>query len=322
MTIARATVFGGSGFIGRHIVKRLAQGGVVVRVAVRDPEAALFLKPMGAVGQIAPTLADVRSERSVAAAVDGVDAVVNAVSLYAQTRRDRFADVHVQGARLVARLAAAAGVKRLVHLSGIGSDPNSDSAYVAARGHGDRAVREAFPAATLLRPSIVFGPGDHFFTTLAALARLSPALPLFAGGTARVQPVYVGDVAEAAIKTLDVAGEAGAPQSAGQTYELGGPTVYTYRDLMELLLRTVGRKRMLVSVPARVALIIAAFAALLPSPPLTRDMVKLATADNVVGAGAKGFRDLGISPTTVEVILPTYMDRYRRGGRSRTARFA
>ncbi len=316
MTIARATIFGGSGFIGRHIVKRLAQRGIVVRAAVRDPEAALFLKPMGQVGQIAPVAADIRSEKDVAAAVAGVELVINAVSLGAQTRRNRFADVHVQGARRVARLAAAAGVKRLIHVSGIGSDPNSDSAYVAARGHGDRAVKEAFPAATLLKPSVVFGPGDHFFTTFAAMARLSWALPLFGGGTARVQPVYVGDIADAAMKALD------DPSAAGRDYELGGPTVYTYRELMELLLRTVERKRVLVPVPERIALILAAFASLLPTKPLTRDMVKLAVADNVVGTGAKTLADLGIAPTTLEVILPTYMDRYRRTGRWRNARFA
>jgi NADH dehydrogenase len=316
MTIARATVFGGSGFIGRQIVKRLAQRGVVVRAAVRDPEAALFLKPMGQVGQIAPVAADIRSERSVAAAVAGVDLVVNAVSLGVQTRRNRFADVHVQGAKRVARLAAAAGVQHLIHMSGIGSDANSDSAYIAARGHGERVVREAFPGATILKPSVVFGPGDHFFTTFAAIARLSPALPLFGGGTARVQPVYVGDVADAAMKALDAA------DSAGQDYELGGPTVYTYRELMTLLLRTVERKRLLVAVPERIALIMAAFAALLPNRPLTRDMVKLAVADNVVATGAKSLEDLGIAPTSVEVILPTYMDRYRKSGRWRSARFA
>ena len=316
MNIARATVFGGSGFIGRQIVKRLAQRGVVVRAAVRDPEGALFLKPMGQVGQIAPIAADIRSETSVAAAVAGVDLVVNAVSLGVQTRRHRFADVHVQGAKRVARLAAAAGVKRLIHMSGIGSDPNSDSAYVAARGHGDRAVKEAFPAATLLKPSVVFGPGDHFFTTFAAMARLSPALPLFGGGTARVQPVYVGDVADAAMKALD------DPASAGHAYELGGPTVYAYRELMALLLQTVERKRLLIAVPERIALIMAAFASLVPGKPLTRDMVKLAVADNVVGVGARSFKDLGIAPTTVEVILPTYMDRYRKSGRWRNARFA
>lgn len=319
MTIARATVFGGSGFIGRQIVKRLAQRGVVVRAAVRDPEAALFLKPMGQVGQIAPVAADIRSEKAVAAAVAGVDLVVNAVSLGAQTRRDRFADVHVQGAKRVARLAAAAGVKRLIHMSGIGSDPKSDSAYVAARGHGDRAVRDAFPAATLLKPSVVFGPGDHFFTTFAAMARIAPALPLFGGGTARVQPVYVGDVADAAMKALD--DPAGA-SGAGLAYELGGPTVYTYRELMELLLHTVERKRLLIAVPERIALIMAAFASLVPGKPLTRDMVKLAVADNVVGAAARTFQDLGIAPTSVEVILPTYMDRYRKSGRWRNARFA
>jgi NADH dehydrogenase len=175
---------------------------------------------------------------------------------------------------------------------------------------------EAYPAATLLKPSVVFGPGDHFFTTFAAMARMLPALPLFGGGTARVQPVYVGDVADAAMKVLD------APASQGQAYELGGPTVYTYRELMALLLQTVERKRLLVSVPERIALILAAFASLVPGKPLTRDMVKLAVADNVVSTGAKSLKELGIAPTTVEVILPTYMDRYRRTGRWRNARFA
>ncbi|MCW5771312.1 MAG: complex I NDUFA9 subunit family protein [Rhodospirillaceae bacterium] len=316
MAPLRATVFGGSGFVGRAIVQRLAKAGAVVRVAVRDPEAALFLKPMGAVGQIAPIHGEVRSEKAVAAAVAGVDLVVNAVGLGVETRRDRFADVHVRGARNVARAAAAAGVRHFVHLSGIGSDPHAPSTYAAARGHGDRAVREAFPQAILLKPSVVFGPGDHFFTTFAALARLAPALPLFGGGTARLQPVYVGDVADAAMKAL------GLEAAVGQDYELGGPTVYTYRELMELLLRTVDRKRMLVSVPTRIALIMATFAGLLPKPPLTRDMVRLATLDNVVGDAAKRLADLGIAPHSVELILPTYMDRYRRGGRWRHVRYA
>lgn len=316
MTLRRATVFGGSGFIGRQIVQRLAKKGVVVRVAVRDPGAALFLKPMGLVGQIAPVYADVRSEKSVAAAVEGVDAVVNAVSLGVETRRNRFADVHVRGARNVARCTETAGIRRLAHLSGIGADPNSDSAYVAARGHGDAAVRENCAAATLLKPSVVFGPGDYFFSTLAAMARISPALPLFGGGTAKLQPVYAGDVADAAVKALET------PASAGETYELGGPAVYTYRELMELLLKLVNRRRMLVTVPERAALVMARFASLLPRPPLTRDMVKLAVADNVVAPGAKGFADFGIAPTSVELILPTYMDRYRRGGRWSSPRLA
>lgn len=316
MSIQRATVFGGSGFIGRQIVQRLGRQGVVVRVAVRDPGAALFLKPMGLVGQIAPIVADVRSAKSVAAAVNGVDAVVNAVSLGVETRRDRFADVHVRGARNVAEASAAAGVRHLVHISGLGTDPASDSAYIAARARGDAAVRAAFPAATLLKPSVVFGPGDYFFSTFAAMARMSPALPLFAGGVAKAQPVYVGDVADAAAKALALSA------AAGETYELGGPAVYTYRELMELLLRVVNRRRLLVNVPERVALIMAAFASLLPTKPLTRDMVKLAVADNAVAPGAKGLEALGITPASVELILPTYMDRYRRGGRWSNPRFA
>ena len=316
MALRRATVFGGSGFIGRQIVKRLAKQGVVVRVAVRDPDRAMALKPMGAVGQIAPVYADVRSEKNVAAAVEGVDAVFNAVSLNVQSGKNRFADVHVRGARNVARATAAAGIGKLVHLSGLGADANSDSAYVASRGHGDAAVRDAAPFATILRPSVVFGPGDYFFTTLATLARMSPVLPLFAGGTAKLQPVYVGDVADAALKAVEMAA------SAGQTYELGGPAAYTYRELTELLLKIVARKRMLVTMPERAALFIAAFTSLLPKPPLTRDMVKLAVADNVVAPGAPGLDALGIAPTSVELILPTYMDRHRRGGRWTNPRYA
>jgi NADH dehydrogenase len=309
-------VFGGSGFIGRQIVKRLAQQGIVVRAAVRDPEAALFLRTMGAVGQVAPVQADIRSEKAVAAAVEGADVVVNAVSLGVETRRDRFADVHVRGAARVARLAAAAGVSRLVHMSGIGSDPASPSAYVAARGHGDSAVRKAFPAAILLKPSVVFGPGDYIFTTLATLARLTPIMPLFDGGKARLQPVYVGDVGDAAIKVMT------DPACAGQDFELGGPTVYTYRELIEYLLKIIDRPRLLVSVPLPLARILARFAEWLPGAPLTRDQLILMTADNVVGPGRKSLADLGIAPTSVEVILPTYMDKYRRGGRWRTTRFA
>jgi len=304
MTIARATIFGGSGFIGRQIVKRLAQRGIVVRAAVRDPEDALFLKPMGQVGQIAPVGADIRSEKAVTAAVAGVDLVINAVSLGVQTRRNRFADVHVQGAKRVARLAAAAGVKRLIHISGIGSDPNSDSAYIAARGHGERVVREAFPTATLLKPSVVFGPGDYFFSTFAAMARLSPALPLFGGGTARVQPVYVGDVADAVVAAL------GRPETAGRTYELGGPAIYSFKELLAYLLRVTGRRRLLVNLPFGLASLQAKLLQFLPEPPLTPDQVVMLERDNVVSAGAAGLAELGLQPTPLEVIVPQYLKTY------------
>jgi NADH dehydrogenase len=310
----RATVFGGSGFIGRYIVRLLAAEGAVVRVAVRRPTQALFLKPMGAVGQIVPVAADVRDPAAVAAAVHGVEDVVNVTSLYVERGRATFAAVHEKGAETVARAAAEAGVARLVQFSGIGADPQSASRYARSRARGEALVRAAFPGATLLRPSIVFGPEDKFFNTFAALAQLSPALPLFGGGRTRLQPVYVGDVAEAARRALH---DTAAP---GSTYELGGPRVYTLRALLELLLAEIGRRRLLVPVPFLLAEIQAAILSLLPSPPLTRDQVRLLKADNVVAAGAPDLDALGIAPTAVEVVLPTYLDRFRRGGRVRNPR--
>lgn len=316
MALGRVTVFGGSGFLGRHIVKHLAAEGIVVRVATRHPDEALFLKPMGNVGQIVPVHADVRDEKSVAAAVAGVDAVVNAVGLYVQRGRATFAAVHEAGAREVALRAAEAGVGRLVHISGIGVSPTSDSAYVRSRAEGETLVRKAFAGATILRPSVLFGPEDAFFNTLAALARLSPVLPLFGGGGSKSQPVYVGDVARAVARAL------ADPATAGKDYELGGPRTYTYAELTRLLLAEIRRPRLLVPWPFFVAEIQARFLELLPNPPLTRDQVKLMKIDTVVGANAEGLGALGIAPTSVESILPTYVDRYRRGGRSPNPRLA
>jgi NADH dehydrogenase len=316
MTARRATVFGGSGFIGRHIVRRLAAEGAVVRVAVRHPNDALFLKPMGDVGQIVPVAADVRDPAAVAAAVHGAEDVVNAVSLYVERGRATFAAVHETGAETVARAAAAAGVARLVQISGIGADPRSLSRYARSRARGEQRVRAAFPGATILRPSVVFGPEDAFFNTFAAMAQLSPALPLFGGGRMRLQPVYVGDVAEAARRALH------DPAAPGKVYELGGPRIYTFRALLELLLAEIRRRRLLVPVPFFAAEIMATFLGLLPSPPLTRDQVKLLKSDNVVTSGMAGFADLGIAPTAAEVVLPTYLDRFRRGGRTRNPRLA
>jgi NADH dehydrogenase len=204
-----------------------------------------------------------------------------------------------------------------VHLSGLGADPASSSAYVAARGHGDVEVRAACPAATILRPSVVFGPGDHALTMIAVAARLMPALPLFGGGTAKVQPVYVGDVADAALACLEDTAATPVP-----VFELGGPTVYTYRQLHEAVLAAIGRKRRLIKAPMALGRIMAFFAGLLPNPPLTRDALVLMATDNVVAPGAKDLASLGIRPTALELILPTYMDQYRRGGRWRNTRFA
>lgn len=309
MAYARATVFGGSGFIGRQIVKRLAAEGTVVRVAVRDPEGALFLKPMGAVGQIVPAYADVRDKASVDAAVHDVDVVVNATSQYVARRRARFEDMFVEGGRHLAAAAKAAGVERLVHISGIGATPDARSRYARVRAAGDQAIAEAFPEVTMLKPSVVFGPGDHFTTTFARMAQWSLALPLIGGGKSKVQPVYVGDVADAAMAALR------APATAGKSYELGGPRIYTYRRIIEMIMAETRLNRLLVPMPFWAAHLVAIFSAVLPNPPLTRDMVKLLGDDNLVAAEALGFKDLGLTPKILDALLPTYMDAYRKGGR-------
>ncbi len=318
------TVFGGSGFIGRQVVKRLAAKGVRVRVAVRRPEAALFLKPMGDVGQITPQQANLRDEASVRAAVDGADGVVNLVGILYERGRQRFDAVHVAGAAAVARAAAEAGAGRLVHLSALGASARSPSAYARSKAAGEEAVRSAFPDAVILRPSVVFGPHDDFFNRFAAMARLPVPLPVFGcplprwregrldlygdGGT-KFQPVYVDDVARAVVAGLE------DPATAGNTYELGGPIVYSFLELMRLVLRETRRRRPLVPVPFWWASMLAAVLELLPIPPLTRDQVALLKSDNVVSGTLPGLRDLGIVPTSAEVVLPTYLDVYRRGGR-------
>ena len=309
MTLANVTVFGGSGFIGRYLVKRLAARGARVRVAVRDPEAAAFLKPMGDVGQVAPVATNIRNAASVARAVDGADAVVNCVGILFERGRQRFDAVHGAGAARIAEVAAAAGVERLVQVSAIGADLESSSAYARSKAAGEAAVLDAFPSASVLRPSVVFGPEDDFFNRFGALATILPALPLIGGGETRFQPVYVGDVADAIVAVLDSA------EAAGKTYELGGPRVYTFKELMQVVLEQTGRRRLLLPLPFGLAKFEAAFLQLLPTPPLTMDQVELLKSDNVVSADTPGLGDLGITPTSVDAIVPSYLFRYRRGGR-------
>ena len=321
MTPSLVTVFGGSGFLGRHLVRRLAARGARVTVAVRNPESALFLKPMGDVGQITPVGADVRDGPAVVAAVQGADWVVNLVGVLYETRRQSFGAIHAQGAERIAKAAKAAGAKRLVHVSAIGADRHSSAAYARSKAAGEAAVAAAYPAATILRPSIIFGPEDEFFNRFAAMARVSVALPLFGGGETRFQPVYVGDVADAVVEALTDEG------TAGTTYELGGPRVYSFRQLMELILAEIGRKRILLPLPFFVAdamgSVAEAMVAVLQSlplpfevaPPLTGDQAKLLRTDNVVSGDLPGLADLGIAPTACEIILPTYLDRFRRHGR-------
>ncbi len=309
MAIARATVFGGSGFIGRYVVEQLADRGAVVTVAVRNPEAAKFLKPLGDVGQVTPVRANLLDEAAVQRVVAGADSVINLVGILYESGRHKFGSIHVEGAARIARATAAAGGKRLVHISAIGADRDARSEYARSKAAGEAAVREHFPAATILRPSIVFGREDGFFNLFAGLARLLPVLPLYGGGKTRFQPVYVGDVAAAVMAVLD------DPAAAGQAYELGGPRVYSFAELMRLVVTTIERRRMLVPVPFAIGGLQAMFLELLPRPPLTRDQLKQLKSDNVVGADVPGLAALGIEPTAVEALLPTYLARYRpRGG--------
>lgn len=305
MTTRTVTVIGASGFIGRHVVQRLARHGLRVKAAGRRPQNAQFLTQMGDVGQIAPIGVDITSDASVAAAVANADAVINLVGILYGSRR-RFEAVHVAGAERVALAAQRAGVRRLVHVSALGADVNSPSVYARTKALGEGAVRTAMPSATIFRPSVVFGPEDDFFNRFASMARFSPALPLFGGGITRYQPVYVGDVAAAIVNGGEV----------GETYELGGPRVYTFAELMALVLAVTERERPLVKLPFWTADVIGTFAGLAPGrPPLTRDQAKLLRTDNVAGAGLPGLAELGIDPTACEVILPTYLDRFRKGGR-------
>jgi NADH dehydrogenase len=302
-----ATVFGGSGFIGRYVVKRLAAAGHVVRVAVRDTEGALFLKPMGAVGQIVPLYASVTNRGTVERAVEGADMVVNLVGILSEQRRGDFDRIHREGAATVAATASAAGVGRLVHVSAIGADPASPSQYAKTKGEGELAVRSAYPGATILRPSVVFGPEDQFFNRFGAMAEWLPVMPVFAGNS-RFQPVYVGDVADAVMAALQGA------EAPGRTYELGGPKVWTFRELLAWVLKETGRRRWMMEVPMGIARLEAAVMERLPGKPLTRDQLLMLERDNVVAPEAHGLEALGIRPTPVELVVPEYLRRFRRSG--------
>jgi NADH dehydrogenase len=302
-----ATVFGGSGFLGRYVVKRLAQKGYVVRVAVRDPIGAGFLKTTGVVGQIVPLFAPVSDEPAVHRAVQGAALVVNLVGILAERRTGEFRRIHVEGAERVARLSAGAGVLRLVHVSAIGADPASPSHYAASKAAGEVAVRQACPAATLLRPSIVFGQEDQFFNRFGWMAQMLPVMPVIAGST-RFQPVYVGDVADAVMAVL------GRADSAGELFELGGPRVWTFREILAYVLAQTARRRPMIEVPMGLARLQARIGELLPWKPLTRDQLLMLQRDNVVGEGTPGLPELGIVPTPVELVVPSYIGRFRRGG--------
>jgi len=298
--IRRVAVFGGSGFLGRAIIKYLVAEGIAVRVAVRNPGNANIPELSGPVDKFDAIYADVRDETSVALAMDGCDAVINAVGLYVERGAETFEAVHELGALNVAHQCATRDICRLIHISGIGTDLNSQSSYVRARAKGELLATDVFPKTTIFRPSVIFGPGDKFLNTFAKLIRASPVLPLFGEGHTLLQTVYVGDVAQAALRALQ------KPKSQGQTYELGGPQAYTYRKLIELVLTQARKRRLLLPVPFFVWDFLAAVASVLPAPPLTKDQVTLMKRDNVVAKNARTLHSLGVKATALEKILPQF----------------
>ncbi len=308
MRTTLVTVFGGSGFIGRHVVRALAKDGYRIRVATRYPNLAHYLPPMGHVGQIQLLRTNVREPEQVEAALHGSSAVINLCGVLVSRGEQSFEGIHVDAAQTIAHAATAAGVKSLVHISAIGADADSESSYAQTKAKGEERVRSAFSEATIVRPSIVFGPEDAFFNKFAALARFLPALPLIGGGKTRFQPVFVGDVASAIVASLS------STSARGTTYELGGPGTYTFRQLMEFVLQATDRKRLLVPVPFWLASIQGLFLQFLPGALLTMDQVTLLKSDNVVSAGAKTLADFGIVPTSVEAEVPAYLWRFRPKG--------
>jgi uncharacterized protein YbjT (DUF2867 family) len=310
MNIKQVTVFGGSGFVGRAIVRALAQRGYQVRVACRRIELAEPLKTAGDVGQVTLMRANLRMPQSVANAIKGSDAVINAAGIPFERGRQRYRAVHVEGARTIAEAARVAGVSRLIHISGIGAESRSSkNRYVQSKVAAEDAIIAGFESATILRLSVVFGPDDVMFNRMAKIATQAPFVPVIGNGRARVQPVFAGDVGAAAVAVL------ARPDTAKSVFELGGPRIYTYREIAALTLREIDRDKPVIGMPAAVMKIAGWFAEFLPVPPLTRDQVDLLTSDNVVRNGAKTLADLGIMPTAAESILPTYLDRFRVGGR-------
>ncbi|HEV2533586.1 complex I NDUFA9 subunit family protein [Phenylobacterium sp.] len=305
------TVFGGSGFIGSQAVRQLAKAGWRIRVAVRQPNLAYAMRLHGDVGQIDVVQANIRNEASIRRALDGASAALNLVGLLHEKGRQGFQAVHAMGARNVAAAARAEGVERLVQMSALGADLDAASKYARTKAEGEVAAREIYADAVIVRPSIVFGAEDRFFNKFAAMAQVSPFLPLIGGGHTRFQPVFAGDVARAVTYAVT------RPEAAGQTYELGGPAVLSFRQLMELMLQEIDRHRLLLPIPFVAAEVLGALGDLgsfVVTPPITADQVALLRSDNVVCGAYPGLAELGITPTTLEAVLPTYLYRYRKGG--------
>jgi len=307
------TIFGGSGFVGRYIAHRMARAGWRVRVAVRRPNEAMYVKPYGDVGQVEPLLCNVRDEASTRSAIEGADAVVNCVGILQETKFQSFEDVHVDAANLIARLSAEAGVAKLVHISALGADAGAESAYFETKAEGDALVLQAMPSAVILRPSVMFGTEDRFFNRMAGVSRLSPILPVL-GADSKFQPVYVNDVAQAAETAI-------TGDVASGIYELGGPEVASMHDLAKSAMKVAGRRRILLDVPFWFARMKAwGFERLekltggLAPAMFTRDQLKTLAVDNIVNEGSAGFAELGIEPTAMESVLGGYLYHYRAYG--------
>ncbi len=308
------TIFGGSGFVGRYIARRLAKDGWRVRVAVRRPNEALFVRPYGVVGQVEPVLANLRDDDSVRAAIHGAEVVVNCVGILAERGKNKFDAVQAEGAGRVAQIATEEGVARMVHVSAIGADLDSNSDYARSKAEGEALVLEGFPQAMILRPSIIFGAEDQFFNRFAAMTRMGPILPVV-GAETRFQPVYVDDVAQAAVMGVEGTAKPGI-------YELGGPDIHTFRELMQQMLDVIRRRRLILNMPFFVASIMGwgfdlmqtVTLGLIPNGVLTRDQVRNLRNDNLVSEDAMGFADLGIEPTAMEAVLDDYLWPFRPDG--------
>jgi uncharacterized protein YbjT (DUF2867 family) len=321
------TVFGGSGFIGRHVIQRLAKQGAQIRVATRDTEATNFLKPLGEIGQITPIPINISNDASIARALNGADQAINLIGILSKSGKSTFEKIHVEIARTIAKTATQVGVKELVHVSALGASSQSASVYARSKAAGEEAVKEAFEGAVIVRPSAIFGQEDHFFNMFASLARFTPVMPVFGcplipkfklfglgtpfdidfygdGGT-RLQPVFVADVADAIVKILENG------TNSGKVYELGGPKIYSFKAMLEMVLKESGRPRILVPYPFALAKFGAWFMEFLPKPLITCDQVTLLKTDNVVSGGLPGFDDLEIKPAAAEAMLPTYLRQYR-----------
>jgi len=313
MTNSLVTVFGGSGFLGRYLVRQLSERGFRVRIAVRDTQKSMFLKPAGNLGQITSIPASINDQDSVIRAIEGADWVVNLVGIFFERRHRTFQAMHVDGARKIAEVANNAGIKRLVQISALGANRHAHSLYSRSKAEGETAVKKAFPRATIIRPSIVFGPEDEFFNLFGSLAKISPILPYFrqvtsrnqSRGGPRFQPVYVRDVATAIVRILCNYGH------EGKIYEIGGPRIYDMCEIMNIINRETGHNRLVLGFPMWLATIKAKFLQVLPKPLLTPDQVKLLEVDNVLTGNHPNLEDLGISPTAAEIILPTYLKRHK-----------